>query len=899
MYGSGYFGEWIEDEFGLPAYRYTCDQINDPKAISPVNEIWRIKTEHLHQVGNDRLVGVASNYGYIQIRQDEGAPKFLNDHAPEHDLYAGGFGYLTDGETILSTFYPGNGESFDRIFGMGYYRKIVTGKGLSADQIIFAPYGDDPLLISQVTIINNREKPVDLRWIEYWGCQMYQFSFKSFIMGVASKLTVPELRRRFSNRFEHHFSPIENYGIIEKKRFKGLKFSTKLGWAIINFFLATFYRKLTGGRIKSPVKQASLDDISPPPTFLISLDSPADGLSTDVAKFFGRGGIVSPEGLHEPLSSELKSQITDTGMLLERKLHLEPGEKQTLYFAYGYLPEGFEIQDLITKYKENLPELLAQSCSHWKKDRIKLVIKDEPWIDRELQWHNYYLRGNLTYDSFFKEHILSQGHVYQYIIGFQGAARDPLQHTLPFIYCEPTIVKEILRYTLKTVSPKGEIPYAITGHGMYMPSPFKPSDLELWLLWVLSEYVLATRDLAFLEEELPTYPLYGKKAGKAKVKEIAYRCYTHLTKITGIGTHGLLRLSNGDWNDMVVHGFVPKNKVKKVTKYAETVLNSAMASFALDIYSQLLQYANESDKANEVKTYAESLRAVVHEQWTGNWFKRAWLTEDLGWIGIDELWLEPQPWAFIGGAVDQAQKEKLLENIDQKVRQPSKIGALILDKPLKKMIGAPGVGTNAGIWPSINGTLIWALSLVDAEIAWDEWKKNTLAAHAEAYPEVWYGIWSGPDTYNSEFSKYPGQTIFISPDSSEEEAMLGIKINWTDFPVMNMHPHAWPLYTITKLIGIKFTIEGVEITPTLPKEEYHFSSPLIGLEKSSESYSGWYAPKISGTWKMTLNLAENEAKLFKTLIVNGKEEPILREAGKIIFKGASKPDKPLQWSLKK
>ncbi|HLY16613.1 MAG TPA: hypothetical protein VKR61_05285 [Bryobacteraceae bacterium] len=27
-YGSGYFGEWIEDEFGLPAFRYTRDQIH-------------------------------------------------------------------------------------------------------------------------------------------------------------------------------------------------------------------------------------------------------------------------------------------------------------------------------------------------------------------------------------------------------------------------------------------------------------------------------------------------------------------------------------------------------------------------------------------------------------------------------------------------------------------------------------------------------------------------------------------------------------------------------------------------------------------------------------------------------------------------------------------------------
>ena len=52
-YGSGYFGEWIEDEFGLPAYRYTCNQMEDPKAVTPMAEIYLSKTEHLHQVGND------------------------------------------------------------------------------------------------------------------------------------------------------------------------------------------------------------------------------------------------------------------------------------------------------------------------------------------------------------------------------------------------------------------------------------------------------------------------------------------------------------------------------------------------------------------------------------------------------------------------------------------------------------------------------------------------------------------------------------------------------------------------------------------------------------------------------------------------------------------------------
>src|SRR5208337_2264087 len=109
-YGSGHFGEWIEDEFGLPAYHYTCDQTTDPRAVTRVSGVWRSPTDHTHQVGNDRVVAAASNYGYVQVRQDEGSPKFLNDYSPERSQYGGGIGYLTDGRVALSTFYPGNAK---------------------------------------------------------------------------------------------------------------------------------------------------------------------------------------------------------------------------------------------------------------------------------------------------------------------------------------------------------------------------------------------------------------------------------------------------------------------------------------------------------------------------------------------------------------------------------------------------------------------------------------------------------------------------------------------------------------------------------------------------------------------------------------------------------------------
>jgi len=498
------------------------------------------------------------------------------------------------------------------------------------------------------------------------------------------------------------------------------------------------------------------------------------------------------------------------------------------------------------------------------------------------------------------EHILSQGHVYQYIVGFQGAARDPLQHVFPFVLSDPTILKEIIRYTLKEVQEGGEIPYGITGNGMIMPAPWKPSDLELWLLWVASEYVLASRDKDFLNEEIPTYPIHGRKAGKASVKELLKLCHVHFSQHTGKGKHGLQRLSNGDWNDMVVIGSYTEEQQNEIRAKAESVLNSAMAIKVLSYFAEMLRFVSEDALALEVMEYSNSLKKAVHDQWTGKWFKRAWLTEEIGWIGEDRMWLEPQPWIIIGNTADKQQEEILMTSLNELVRKPSKIGATLHSKPLYERVNPVGMGTNAGIWPSINGTLVWALSLVDKNAAWDEWKKNSLAKHAEEYPKVWYGIWSGPDTYNSEYSKYPGQTIFDefyltgNPADHSTELELG-GLNWTDWPVFNLHPHAWPLFNTKHLIGVEFTKEGLEITPSLPFEQYEYSTPILGFKKDQKGYSGWYAPKKEGTWTITITLSTEDLNRLTSITINGKTQSLIIREGKIVFTGTSEAEKPLKW----
>jgi hypothetical protein len=215
-----------------------------------------------------------------------------------------------------------------------------------------------------------------------------------------------------------------------------------------------------------------------------------------------------------------------------------------------------------------------------------------------------------------------------------------------------------------------------------------------------------------------------------------------------------------------------------------------------------------------------------------------------------------------------------------------------------------GTGEDGGVWPSLNGTLVWSLALVDGVMAWDEWKKNSFARHAEVYPEIWYSTWSGPDTLNSVLNKYAGQTILSDTLLKQRDVKAPLEFTadfgWTDFPVMNMHPHAWQLYMVAKLLGLEFNGKGLVLAPKIPLKSYRFDSPLLGMIKSEHGYEGWYAPTGgSGTWTVALRLPDEEQRPMTSAEVNGRKQSIKRGLnGEIELDGEGGPGKPLRWSIR-
>ncbi|NCA66480.1 MAG: hypothetical protein EOM87_00290 [Clostridia bacterium] len=856
--GNGYFGKWIEGLSGSAAYLYEINQINDTKALTMTNKAWNDRRNHSFCFGNDRIVALCSNFGYIQLRHDERCPKFLNDYNPEKLQYGGGFGYLK-GKKLLRTYY--DGQEMRREYGAGYMRKITKNDEAEVEEIMFAPYGDDPVMLKKVVIKNITDKPVEFEWYDYMAAHNYQFTFTHYCSAQLTFNTanVSRCRRRLEKDYTKTILKNE-YGFNLSRKYKPSLSLARIGQSAAEGLFRKFSARFFAVKNNSGVDREPYDNA------YYCLNDTVSTL-TDAPSFFGSGGVNFPDYFK---NGNTKCGKSVDMFLLKNCFTLKPNEEKTLTFAFVYSRENSALAKLIKDYKsKNIDDLLNHTIQKWKTDRISITISGEEWIDREFMWHNAYLRGSMTYSDYFEAHILSQGGHYQYLMGLQGAPRDQLQHALPFIYSEPYIAREHILFSLREMSDKGELPYATHGYGMMFAAVMVPSDLQLMLLNFVAEYVLATRDYAFLDTKYTS----KKDGGKTErtVLEGVMLAYKYIQEEIGKGEHGLVRMRTGDWNDQAVYGRVPITKTKYAQKHSESMLNSAIAIYSFRIFGEMLKAIGKVDEAVNSIQWSDDIKAAVAKQWNGKWFKRAFMGEKLGWLGDDLLWLEPQPWALIGEALSGDDAQTLADNIRTMLNNPNGASLISYDKDKTENSKGLDVGTleNGGIWPAINGYLVWALSKINGKYAYEEWLKNSRYAQAEAYPEIWYGIWSGPDSVNASYAKYPGRTQNSkNPYTGKREKLfkLTVGMDWEDFPVLNLHAHTWQQYTIFKLLGVEFTADELIIAPTIPKDSYEVASRLLCVKRDGQRFDIQYKPLSANKLKLIFCYKDKPS----TVVCNGK-----------------------------
>ncbi len=907
--GSGDFGRWQLDAFGLPAYRYEMDQYADPRARFPNSQALD-RRDHWYAIGNDRVIGLASNDGTVQFylgdrggtllnRFDDGAgpddwidgatflPEPLRNlikriniwlrlrrqdallarwrathptnneklklaheiqsqmaselrttprKVEEHQHYAGGFGFIDDGTESWSTAYRyrPQGSETRRVFGLSYFETETTYRDIRAVRRVYAPYGDDPLLIADIYLRNTSGQTVSLKHYEFWDVNVYQLKTSWFQTGLPALASI-DSREELNDNFQQSVT-------------------WDAGKQLLRAHMTAMAEKLPGPEERSMV------DWYPADIFLIDLQGTASAVYTDKAAFFGSGDPRRPDAVAEHKESLLldeRSAADQPFCLVQRRdLTLRPGEIMQLRYAYGTVRPDAQ-PDFVEAYRL---KPLDDTLDAWKGHLAYFSTGGNPTLQREMAWHAYCLQVASVYNAYYKTHVITQGSAYLYLHGIDGAPRDQALFAMPMTYLRPDLARETLGLIMAlTRAATGAMSYAFTGYGILDSALIhnKPSDLDLFLLMAISEYLAATGDLGFLDQEVPFHP--GDKlppgiTGKTVLDHVR-ASFDHLLNVIGTGENGLIRIGDGDWAD----GVVIENAVARVflgvafdhsSAKGESVPNTQMALYVLPVAADVLE-SRAPDLAAKMRAVVPGLKAALEKQWAGRWYNRAILRDVLDHpvvIGKYVINLESQPWALISGVAAEAGHEETLINA--------------IDSMLDAQAPTGATSTERGqVSPAVSQLLTWGYARSRPDLAWRSLNKQTFAMHAAWFPSVWFGIWTGPDAFNGIEGDHPGGT-WASPVTP-----------MTDFPAVNSNPHAMSLLSLIRLCGLEPMADGLRIAPRIPKERFILDLPLIRLEVEPTRIGGEYRAMNDG--ERVLHIELPASATLSAVRVGNQSLPVL------------------------
>lgn len=834
MTGNGHFGVWFEDNFGLPAYEYNCNQDVDPLARTPTT--YGFSKDHYHQLGNDKITATAHNGGYVQVLEGSRGFQWLNLFDKKNNCFGGGVAFIYDEKNhnhINDLYNPLHFETsvlYKRVFGMGYFQKVLQSNDIQIEHNICIPFSDDPVVISEIIVSNTSktENLENLQLFDYWGINLNHI-LKSLIVSWNGRKKYGASRKlNFTGKLVKFLQKIvkKDTDGSRKKFDKNFEMSSQSDINTQTISLEPKYKK------NPPFKpnEAAEHNFYPKNVFLSMIEGKSDYAFTEQNKLFNNENPeIQISYLNDSWSRLENSNIENPCLILGTRLSLKPGDSQKIICIFGYANEDEKI-DLIKKYQTIIKEnsILEWNASKWKSSLIEFDVEGVDWLLRESKWHSYYTRSSSFFDEYYNLHRFPQGSVYLFGHGFDGAIRDFMLYLLAIIHINPKLAKEYLTLNLSFMSPEGKLPYGFCGFGKTLSASVhsKPSDLYLFLLWGIIQYIYSTRDFDFLNIEVPLYPKTLNKSSKVidKIKKLITFFFS---ENVGFGQHDLIKCNDGDWNDGI--SFMIKKR-KKFLKYGESNFNSTFALYLLPkIIPLLKEYSPELVQMCQENILR--LKKGVFATWNGNWFYRGY--DGLGNpIGDTNISLEHHTWLLLSEILPKEQIIVLLNNIYEKLDANSPIGQYLSYPPQRTLLGIfpEGWDVNGGVWHAMNNLLTWAYSKYDLDKAYNSLIKNSLHQRAEQYPNIWYGIWSGPDSYIANYAEDAGQAFyhFTTP--------------MRDFPLMNLNAHACYLYSIVKMAGIEEEYDSIIIGNYLKKRNYSFKSQLYSIDSTEQSFSLNYSP---------------------------------------------------------
>ncbi len=839
-YGSGDFGRWVVDDFGLPSYRYTIDQNTNPLArqaeLAGGTDAWS-------QVGNDRVKADAFNHGYTELWSQDRLAQWINALDPSNRHEGGGFGYLNVDGRVISTLYDDRpqGASTDRTFGVGYFSHSLSTRGIDAREVVYAPFGNDPVLLHDVTLTNTSEHPENVSWFEYWDV-----------------------------------NPL----VQSSQQYRGV---TSPSWS--------------GATRTLTVAQAPLDgDTTPLSIFLAQVTGAVTSYTTAQSTFFGDGTVARPEAVVDDRLDDTRAPPVPNGtegstlFALQSRQRLAPGQTVTLRYVYGYdAPAG--ISALVARYRR-MADPFATSERQWAASLPKASFgSGMKWLAREFLWDAYLLRSATVDEQVCGEHTVTQGGYYQYEVGQNWGTRSWLQYAVPITYMDPDLARQILVYSAQ-FQPQSTLQFPYGSTNLCTAYNLGQSDdLDFWFMWAVATYGLATRDVGFFDRSVHFYD----SSVSASLWQHVKLAFAHQQSL--LGPHGEYEaLSTGDWSDLLptFSGMTESDLVVAQCAYVYPQLAEVADMRGDHTFGTQLHDA--------ARSLLSTLRGQWTGQ---GWYARGYANNQQLGAGVIWLEPQPWAILAGAPSSSEAVTlvaniRRYLDGVGAPaiVGGPDRIGTSLSpardDPGVTETTPLPGTGegdNNAvypgGTWYEPDGWLTWAYATLDGEVprarslAFDEYVRSTLADHAAAYPNQWVGITSVDDTCWSFYSSDPGRC----------GGVLGI----TNYEGQNTEQPEWMVMGALTLAGVNPTESGYQVSPHFPFSDFSVRFPTIGVSGQEGALRGYIRPLATG--RLLLQVAVPHGATAVACEVNGSVVRAAVSSELATFSVLAQRNRSVDWSV--
>ena len=848
--GSGHLGLWTVDASGLPAYDFTVEERCDPaaQAYSPRKTPLH---DPIHVVGNGRgLVAMAHASGGVEIYTQDRGHKWINHVDTWADpltpgyppQLGGGFNYYTVirdqapplvGSTRFEDLPVNRAtEMQTRRFGVGYVETITRDAGITLRRRVFAPDAEARALIAQVTVENPTSQPLRSEIVEFWDVNIHEIPLEL----LTSDLGVPGITAAVDRRRRALMSQFTQRA----------QWRADEGIAVVE----TTAKDLPAG-ITDRFDVSNVDYF-PDPIYLAVLDTGAapDAVWLSDAELWDGNERTPPARAAEPGEAASRSLDLDGAgqhaiLAIRVPVEVPAGGAVTRRFAFGYSPDGAPPEAAVADLRARAAALLDETAAAWAGRLVWAALpglQDAGVVQREMAWSAYCALAGTTFDEYRHVRLLGQGGAYKYIHGIDGAMGDLALFAEALLLIDPDVARHTLVYALATQQAASEqtpwrFPYATTGVGAVSDVLIydQRSDAYYFLPAAIGRYVAVTRDSGLLDRAVPFWPRAAGETGD--VIEHIRRALQYGTETLGFGARGIVAMGTGDYADGINNlATGPATPTGTSSTY-----NAGAIVYGFPVAADVVE-TRDPALAGRIRDLTTSqANGLLNQAWEGNYFYRGFIDSGDP-LAPQIFFLEPQVFPVLAGIVEPVRRDLALDEVV--ARLETSIGAL---SNVAISSGAPtGGGADrplvGGIWPVANAWLTAAYARRSADEAWSSFIHNTLAAHAEKYPDLWYGIWTGPDSFNGPDNPRPGEA-----DAHRVTAL-------TDYPALNAHVHTGPLRALMDIIGVSGTVDGLRITPRVPTERFTVEWPRFKLQSTPNSIAGDFVASSDGPVVMRVAL---------------------------------------------